>query len=167
MTTPQGLSLEDILVRTQNLKKGPKGLVGVFGKYSRFQDPTSSTKPLIKCSKVGGTSGIGEWTFRAFVKHTNSPRAYLIGRNKAVAAKIVSEAQITNPEANIEFIPADVSLLKEVSRVVQDITRKEERVSGVGKGKVNLLVLSQSSSGLGGRNGMQSEMNNRILCSEI
>ncbi|PVH88753.1 hypothetical protein DL98DRAFT_445704 [Cadophora sp. DSE1049] len=125
-----GISLEDVLAHNRNLKKCPKELVGVF---------------------VGGTSGIGEWTFRAFIKHTTSPRAYLIGRNKAVAEKIVSEAQLSNPEAKIEFIPADCSLLKEVSRVCDEIKRGEEEVSGVGNAKVNLLVLSQSSSGLGGR----------------
>ncbi|KAH7409263.1 short-chain dehydrogenase/reductase [Cadophora sp. MPI-SDFR-AT-0126] len=125
-----GVSLEDVIAHNRSLKTGPKGLVGVF---------------------VGGTSGIGEWTFRAFIKHTTSPRAYLIGRNKAVAEKIVSEAQLSNPEAKIDFIPADCSLLREVSRVCDEIKRKEEEVSGAGNGKVNLLVLSQSSSGLGGR----------------
>ena len=102
---------------------------------------------------MGGTSGIGEWTFRAFIKHTNSPRAYLIGRNRPVAEKIISDALSTNPEAKIECIAADCSLLKEVSRVCQEIKRKEDEASGSGKGAVNLLVLSQSSSGLGGRSG--------------
>lgn len=92
----QVLSLEEVLSRSKALKTGPKSLVGVF---------------------VGGTSGIGEWTFRAFIKHTNSSRAYLIGRNQEVAKKIISEAKASNPQAMIEFIPADCSLLKEVSRL--------------------------------------------------
>jgi hypothetical protein len=104
--------------------------------------------------QVGGTSGIGEWTFRSFIKHTNSPRAYLIGRNRPVAEKIISDALSTKPEAKIDFIPTDCSLLKEVSRVCQEIKTKEDEISGLGKGMVNLLVMSQSSSGLGGRSGM-------------
>ncbi|KAE9380213.1 hypothetical protein N431DRAFT_539882 [Stipitochalara longipes BDJ] len=128
----QGISLEEVLAHNKALKKGLKGLVVVF---------------------VGGTSGIGEWTFRAFIKYTNSPRAYLIVRNRPVAEKIISEAFSTNLEAKIDFIAADRSLLKEVSRVCEEIKRKEDAISGSGKGAVNLLVLSQSSSGLGGRSG--------------
>jgi len=144
-----GVSLEDVLAHNRNLKKGPKGLVGVFG----MSTPLSTNIQLTYLS-VGGTSGIGEWTFRAFIKHTTSPRAYLIGRNKAVAKKIVSEAQISNPDAKIQFMPADCSLLKEVSRICDEIKKEEEEISGSGKAQVNVLVLSQSSSGLGGRSGL-------------
>jgi hypothetical protein len=35
--------------------------------------------------QVGGTGRIGEWTFRAFIKHANSPRAFVIGRDRRVA----------------------------------------------------------------------------------
>jgi hypothetical protein len=91
--------------------------------------------------------------FRAFIKHTNSPRAYFIGRNQEVARKIISEAKASNPEAMIEFIPADCSLLKEVSRVCKEINEKEDALSAPKKGKINLLVMSQSSSRLGGRSG--------------
>jgi len=123
-----------------------------------FVSTTEVDCPLLN-SKVGGTSGIGEWTFRAFVKHTNSPRVYVIGRNHEVANRIISEAQITNPQANINFIAADCTLLKEVSKVCREIKSKEDELSGPGKGKVNLLVLSQSSSGLGGRSGNFSNSN--------
>jgi len=85
---------------------------------------------------------------RAFIKHTNSPRAYLIGRNQEVAKKIISEA---NTEAKIEFIPADCSLLKEVSRVCKEINEQEDALSAPENGKINLLVMSHGSSGLGGR----------------
>jgi len=87
----QEISLEQVLAHNKALKQGPKWLTGVF---------------------VGGTSGIGEWTFRDFIEHTNSPRAYLIGRNRPVAEKIISDALSTNLEAKIDFIAADCSLLK-------------------------------------------------------
>jgi hypothetical protein len=95
---------------------------------------------------------------QAFTKHTNSPRAYLIRRNRPVAEKIISDALSSNPEATIHFIPADCFLLKEVSRVCQEIKRKEDEISGSGKGAVNLLVLSQSSSGLDGRSGKVAQL---------
>lgn len=145
----RGISLEEVLAHNKALKKGPKGLVGVFGKISPDFQRSNCTEKL----QVGGTSGIGEWTFRAFIKYTSSPRAYLIGRNRPVAEKIIADALATNPEAKVDFIPADCSLLKEVSRVCEEIKSREDEVSGSGNGAVNLLVLSQSSSGLGGRSG--------------
>jgi hypothetical protein len=81
----------------------------------------------------------------------------LIGRNRPVAEKIVSDAQATNPNAKIDFIVADCSLLKEVSRVCQEISKREDEVAGSGKGAINLLILSQSSSGFGGRSGNVSQ----------
>jgi hypothetical protein len=143
------ICLEEVLAHNKSLKKDPKGLVGVFGK---FVEKFRRTK-VTQLAQVGGTSGIGEWTLRAFIKHTNSPRAYLIGRNRPVAEKIISDAQATNPDAKIDFIVADCSLLKEVSKVCQEIRKREDKVAGSGRGAVNLLVLSQSSSGLGGRSG--------------
>jgi hypothetical protein len=49
--------------------------------------------------------------------------------------------------------------LKEVSRVCEEIKKREDEMSGGRKGVVNLLVLSQSSSGLGGRSGNFSTSN--------
>jgi hypothetical protein len=66
---------------------------------------------------------------------------------------------VTNPEAKIDFLAADCSLLKEVSRVCEEIKKREDEMSGGRKGVVNLLVLSQSSSGLGGRSGNFSTSN--------
>jgi hypothetical protein len=43
--------------------------------------------------------------------------------------------------------------IEEVSRVYKQINEKEDALSAPEKGKINLLVMSQSSSGLGGRSG--------------
>ena len=61
------------------------------------------------------------------------------------------DALSTNPEAKIEFIAANGSLLKELSRICQKSKRKENEVLGLGKGFANLLVVSQGSAELGGR----------------
>jgi hypothetical protein len=43
--------------------------------------------------------------------------------------------------------------LKEVSRTCKEINEKEDVLSAPENGKINLLIMSQSSSGLGGRSG--------------
>ncbi|KAL4902291.1 hypothetical protein BDW74DRAFT_62736 [Aspergillus multicolor] len=107
------VSLDKVKSTNSTLKSYGPGLVGVF---------------------VGGTSGIGEFTARSFVRHAVSPRVYLIGRNEAQASKIIEELNALNPESTTTFLKCDVSLLKKVDEVCRAIQEKEE--------KVNLLVLT-------------------------
>ncbi|OJJ38697.1 hypothetical protein ASPWEDRAFT_75347, partial [Aspergillus wentii DTO 134E9] len=83
---------------------------------------------------VGGTSGIGESTARAFVQHTLSPRVYLVGRNEAQASKIIDELRQVNSSGEVSFIKCDATRLRAVDEACKAIQEKEE--------KVNLLVLS-------------------------
>ncbi|KAJ5143517.1 uncharacterized protein N7515_002304 [Penicillium bovifimosum] len=83
---------------------------------------------------VGGTSGIGESTARAFVSSAVSPRVYLVGRSETRASKIIEDLRALNPDGHISFIKGDVSRLQEVDQACKTIQAKEE--------KVNLLVLS-------------------------
>ncbi|KAJ5860167.1 uncharacterized protein N7529_007477 [Penicillium soppii] len=83
---------------------------------------------------VGGTSGIGESTARAFVKYAVSPRVYLVGRSETRASKIIEDLRALNPDGQISFIKSDVSRLHEVDLACKDIQAKEE--------KINLLILS-------------------------
>lgn len=94
---------------------------------------------------VGGTSGIGSSTAREFVRHTLAPRVYLVGRNETQASRIISELRALNPEGQISFVKSDVSLLRNVDAVCDEIKAKEE--------KVNLLVLSQGVLTTKGRDG--------------
>lgn len=87
---------------------------------------------------VGGTSGIGESTARAFVQHTLSPRIYLIGRNKERASKIVQEIHEDNQHADVIFLKKDVSRLQAVDEVCREIRGLEK--------EVNLLFLSSRIS---------------------
>ncbi|KAL1963463.1 hypothetical protein VTN77DRAFT_8364 [Rasamsonia byssochlamydoides] len=108
------VSLQTVRAHNASLKELGPGLVAVF---------------------VGGTSGIGESTARAFVRHTLSPRVYLVGRNETQASRIISELRALNPEGKISFLRSeDVSLLRNVDAVCDEIKAKEE--------KVNLLFLS-------------------------
>ncbi|RAH59905.1 short-chain dehydrogenase [Aspergillus piperis CBS 112811] len=58
---------------------------------------------------VGGTSGIGESTARAFIRNTTASRAYLIERDQARASRIIEELRQIKPDSQVEFIKADVS----------------------------------------------------------
>ncbi|GLA91218.1 hypothetical protein AtubIFM61612_005550 [Aspergillus tubingensis] len=91
---------------------------------------------------VGGTSGIGESTARAFIRNTTASRAYLIGRDQARASRIIEELRQIKPDSHVEFIKADVSLLREVDEVCMDIKKKEDRL--------NLLFLSPGTGSMNG-----------------
>ncbi|KAF2752313.1 hypothetical protein M011DRAFT_516577 [Sporormia fimetaria CBS 119925] len=83
---------------------------------------------------VGGTSGIGLSTARDFVRSTQSPHIYLIGRDSAAAERIIPEFTSLNPNSKTTFIKSDVSLLKNVDEACRAIKAKED--------KVNLLFMT-------------------------
>ena len=103
-------------------------------------------RELILNYTVGGTSGIGESTARAFIRNTDASRAYIIGRDQARAAEIIKELQQMKPDSQITFIKSDVSLLREVDNACSLIQQKED--------KVNILFLSPGIGTMKGRDGM-------------
>ncbi|KAG4435603.1 hypothetical protein IFR05_008912 [Cadophora sp. M221] len=92
---------------------------------------------------VGGTSGIGEFTLKAFVKHTDSPRVYLVGRSETAAERIIKECEGLNKSGKVEFIKADVSELAEVDRACKVIQQKEKNI--------NLIFQTQGNANMRGR----------------
>ncbi|KAJ6010161.1 hypothetical protein N7522_005177 [Penicillium canescens] len=88
---------------------------------------------------VGGTSGIGDSTARAFAQHRLF-RIYLVGRNKEQASKIAQDIQGHNLHADMIFLNKDVSRLRAVDEVCQEIKVKEKEVdllflsTGISKG---------------------------------
>jgi len=84
---------------------------------------------------VGGTSGIGENTAREFVRYASQPHIYIVGRNASHADSLKTEFHELNSETKVQFIQSDVSLLKNVDKVCDEIKANEN--------KINLLVLSQ------------------------
>jgi NAD(P)-dependent dehydrogenase (short-subunit alcohol dehydrogenase family) len=78
---------------------------------------------------VGGTSGVGEYTVKAFAKYASNPRAYIIGRSQEAADRIIKECKQLNPGGKFEFIEADVSLLKNVDDVCRQIKEKEKAIN--------------------------------------
>ncbi|MCJ1416684.1 hypothetical protein MMC32_003022 [Xylographa parallela] len=84
---------------------------------------------------VGGTSGIGEITLKKFAQHAHQPRAYFIGRSQDAAERIIAECKALNPGGEFIFVEANVSLIRVVDQVCEEIKAKEN--------VLNILFLSQ------------------------
>ncbi|QIW94608.1 hypothetical protein AMS68_000126 [Peltaster fructicola] len=92
---------------------------------------------------VGGTSGIGRSTLCQFTRHVEEPTVYIVGRNKQSAAPLLSELQTTNPRGSIHFLEADVSLMRNVDRVCEEVKQREK--------SLNLLFMTPGGISLTGR----------------
>lgn len=86
---------------------------------------------------VGATSGIGEYTLRALAKHAKAPRVYFVGRSQEAGNRISADCQALNPDGEFIFMKSDVSLLRNVDTICQEIKRKEKAI--------NLVCLSQGT----------------------
>ena len=89
----------------------------------------SSLPPGLVAVFVGATSGIGEATLKQFVKHTLKPRAYFVGRSQTAGNRIVDECKALNPVGEYTFIKADVSLIRVVDEVCENIKVKERALN--------------------------------------
>ncbi|KAI3324401.1 putative short-chain dehydrogenases/reductase [Xylariaceae sp. AK1471] len=111
------VALSDIIASNESIPSAlPKGLVAVF---------------------VGGTSGVGEYTLKAFTKYAREPRILVIGRSQEAADRILAECRQLSPGGHFEFMRADVSLLKNIDDVCRQI---KEKVS-----VINILFQSQGT----------------------
>ncbi|KAL1796864.1 hypothetical protein ACET3X_005404 [Alternaria dauci] len=88
-----------------------------------------SLSPNLVAVFVGGTSGIGFFTAREFVRNTTSPHVYLIGRNATEAGRIIEELSSINSSSQVSFIQQDISLLKNVDEACSEIKSKEKQVN--------------------------------------
>jgi len=108
------VSMKEVRRSNDGLKNRPAGMKAVF---------------------IGATAGIGASTVKQFALHTNAPTVYLVGRSQTKAAPLLVELKSLNPQATFTFIEAEVSLLKAVDEVCDEILAKEQ--------KLDLLWLSQ------------------------
>ncbi|KAF2254943.1 hypothetical protein BU26DRAFT_514775 [Trematosphaeria pertusa] len=129
------VSLTEARTHNFNLKNLAPGLVAVF---------------------VGGTSGIGLYTAREFVRNTNAPHVYLIGRNQTEATRIIEELNAINPSSQVDFIKKDVSLLRNVDEACKEITEKEK--------KVNLLFMTVGYFTFKGRDETSEGLDRKLSC---
>ncbi|KAL1954727.1 hypothetical protein VTO42DRAFT_780 [Malbranchea cinnamomea] len=95
---------------------------------------SSTLPPELVAVFVGATSGIGEVTLKTCAKYATRPRVYFVGRSQEAADRIVAECKALNPGGEYIFLRADVSLIRVVDRVCEQIKAKENNL--------NLLFLS-------------------------
>jgi NAD(P)-dependent dehydrogenase (short-subunit alcohol dehydrogenase family) len=138
------VALDVVHASNARLRELGPGLVALFG-LSPSATPIPCSLSNNRITVVGGTSGIGEYTAKAFVKNTNAPHVYIVGRSASAAERIVNECKTLNPDGVVEFLKADVSELRDVDRICAEIKKKESRI--------NLLVQSQGNLNLRGRDG--------------
>ncbi|KAF2152880.1 NAD(P)-binding protein [Myriangium duriaei CBS 260.36] len=77
---------------------------------------------------TGATSGIGEYTLKAFAQHANKPRIYFVGRSQQAADRIKKECETLNPEGRYTFFQADLTLMKNVDDICDQIKNREQVV---------------------------------------
>jgi short-subunit dehydrogenase len=83
---------------------------------------------------TGGTNGIGAATAKAFAASTTRPRIYILGRSQETANEVITECRRLNPKGEYIFKKVDLSLIKNVDAVSEEIKQKES--------KIHVLVLS-------------------------
>lgn len=95
---------------------------------------SSTLPPNLVAVFVGATSGIGEATLKQFAKRTVQPRVYFVGRSQDAGDRIAAECKALNPQGDFAFVKADVSLIRVVDEVCENIKNKEKAI--------NILFLS-------------------------
>jgi NAD(P)-dependent dehydrogenase (short-subunit alcohol dehydrogenase family) len=104
---------------------------------------------------VGSTSGIGMGTLKQYAKHAQGAKAYIVGRSKSAAQPLLDELKESNPTGTFEFIESEISLIKNVDLVCEEIKSKEK--------KVDILFMSPGFLAYGGRIGLSSDLSAYVL----
>ena len=112
-----------------------------------IQQANASLSPKPKTAVfVGATSGIGLAAIEALLTSIPGCRVFIVGRSQSKFANSLSRLQGADTQADITFIEAQISLLKEVKRVCAVILEQTS--------SLDILWLSQG--GLGLREGQSS-----------
>lgn len=104
-----------------------------------------ASSPSVVAVFVGATSGIGLATLKHLAGASAHPTLYTLGRSKAAAASLLDDLAKINPQATVNFIETEISLIKNVDKACDEIASKEK--------KIDLLFLSPGGISLGGREG--------------
>lgn len=82
--------------------------------------PKSSPTALF----LSATSGTGLGAVEALLRYTTSPHLIIVGRSESRFSPTLARLKTINPEAKLEFLEAQVSLLSEVARVCDIVETK-------------------------------------------
>jgi NAD(P)-dependent dehydrogenase (short-subunit alcohol dehydrogenase family) len=113
----------------------------------RESNSSLRTSTSIVAVFAGATSGIGASTLKALALHTSDPKVYIIGRNEARASALIKECLKTCPRGAFVFLKADLSLLRNVDELCEQIKKREET------GRLDVLFMSQGYITFEGRKG--------------
>ena len=94
---------------------------------------------------TGATNGIGLGTLQAFVQYVPHPTAIIAGRNAHAFEKEIVKLKQLNSNAEIVFLEADLSLIKNIDAVSEQIA------SRLPPNSIDLLCMSQGSNPINGR----------------
>ncbi|KAI8944846.1 putative short-chain dehydrogenases/reductase [Xylaria longipes] len=108
----------------------------------------STLPPGLVAVFVGGTSGVGEYTLKAFTKYAPAPKVIIVGRSQEAADRIMNECRQLSPNGHFEFIRADVSLLKNVDDVCRRIKQKLSVINLLFQSQGSMAFQSETSEGL-------------------
>ena len=123
------VNIKDVRTSNASFKESKESLVAVF---------------------VGGTSGIGKGTLRQFAKHAYAPKVYVVGRSKSSAQPLLDELSTSNPQGNFIFLETEISLMKNVDKVCEEIKSKEK--------SLDLLFMTPGYLSFEGRNGKSTNL---------
>jgi NAD(P)-dependent dehydrogenase (short-subunit alcohol dehydrogenase family) len=102
---------------------------------------------------TGASSGIGKSTAKALVKL--GWRVIGVGRDAARCAAAQAELRALTPDAQVEMIRADLSLLSEAARAAHDIAARTDRID----------VLINNAGGVGSKMAMNADGNEATFAS--
>eukprot|EP01103_Thecamoeba_quadrilineata_P006150 TRINITY_DN15875_c0_g1_i1.p1 TRINITY_DN15875_c0_g1~~TRINITY_DN15875_c0_g1_i1.p1 ORF type:complete len:304 (+),score=47.55 TRINITY_DN15875_c0_g1_i1:74-985(+) len=107
---------------------------------------------------VGGTSGIGQHTAQKLAQYTSAEKIIITGRNKQAGDSIVADlfALTNSPSSSHEFVPCDVSLMRNVRKFGEEIKKKTS--------KLNLLVISAGFLSTNGRDETEEGIDKKLAC---
>ncbi|KAH9832140.1 Dehydrogenase/reductase SDR family member on chromosome X [Teratosphaeria destructans] len=98
---------------------------------------------MVKIESVRAANAQGASTARELFVRTTKPKAYIIGRSRDKGDKLVEDLRELNPEAEAIFLEKDISLIKNVDDVCEELLEKED--------KINCLFLTAGYMTLKGR----------------
>lgn len=84
-------------------------------------------------------------TYQGQTIHATAPKIYIVGRSKSKAESMLAELTELNPDAKLSFIESEISLIRNVDVVCEEIRLKENCL--------DLLFMTPGWLSLGGRNG--------------
>lgn len=86
---------------------------------------------------VGATAGIGEYSVLELARCVPKSRIYFVGRSEADGARVKAECEKRDSHGKYTFLQKNVSLMKNVDEVCEEIRTMEERI--------NLLFMTQGT----------------------